>query len=284
MEDFLQQGRTSVTGPSGQGSLEAGFAQGPEIMAALAPYLQALDLGRLRATDVAASGGQPIAGARPIYDYAYSLGSPAFAEQARPASSTPQAGQLSALLPQLFGTQTGWQASEESLAGPVTAQTKAFAGLPPEWQGSIEDVQKYLAPGGAGYGRVEQGNANATYIPTNYGVANQDIFKALQGIQPGNYEQGLAQLFGQYGGQAPGLDALGFGQPAGAAPGAGEPGMPTDLGGLQRLLAAARPQAGALAPDVPDDFAAAMKNPAALQSLLSQPGLLARLFAPQGVA
>lgn len=221
MEDFLQSGYTSV-GSQGQGNLFAGFPQGPELFAQLTPFMQAMDVARMRATDIAARAGQPIEGARPIFDYAYNLGSPEFAEAARPSSTTPARGQVSEQLAKLFGTEAGQQASPagfgtgtydpvaeaNQLAGPDLLR---FAGIPQGTQATIADIEKFLGPGGAGYGLVEPGSAGAKYGTSRYGIINREIFNALNAIQPGNYEAGLADVFGRYGGAHPGLAQWGFG-------------------------------------------------------------------------
>jgi hypothetical protein len=213
MEDFLQHGYTTL-GRTGYGDVSAGGQQFRDIFASLTPYMQAMDMARIRATDIAARGGQPIPGARPIYDYGFNLGSPAFMEAARPGSTTPGRGPVNQLLGTLYG------AGEGGFAAPytpgervsVTPELATFLGLDPSLVGgTIGDLTNFIYPGSNRWEQFEPGSAAAKYMPSNYGVVNREIFGALQGIQPGNYEQGLAEIYGKYGGAHPGLSQWGFG-------------------------------------------------------------------------
>lgn len=313
VEDFLQTGRTGIVGSrsNAAGPTSAQFSQGPEIWEALTPYLQALDVGRMRATDIAARGGAPIEGARPLFDYTM-LGSPQFMEALRPGSALP--GQL----PQYLGIEqnvhvtpdgrtvvTGSSAPRgydiggafyqgvggdfgrniqdtsfgAQAAGPELLK---FAGLPTQdtsrtpltqedlanWaaanvQGdmgqipqelldrakpltSVADVSRYLSPGGAGLGGPAQ-----QYGMTPYGFANLPLFNQVQAVQPGQYEQGLSQLFGQYGGAHPMLSEFGFGT--------GKTPIPTDP--AQQALQQYMQQLGTLQGQLPQLAQAAQQMP-----------------------
>jgi hypothetical protein len=218
IENFLKSGSTSVTGPSGQGSLSAGFEQGPEIYKQLSPFLQAMDVGRMRATDIAARGGKPIEGARSIYDYGFSGGGPEFSEAIRPGSTNPGGELMQFLLglgvaPNTSDVVPQSIAPEELAAGQPGAAVRTFAGIAPSntTPVSLQDMTKSFSPGGANWGRIEPGSGGAQYIQTNYGLVDRNLFDQLAAIQPGNYEQGLAELWKPYGGGNIGLERYGFG-------------------------------------------------------------------------
>ncbi len=200
MEDFLQHGITSVTGPSGQGSMSAAFPEGPKIMESLKPFGQMLDYGRLRAQDIAARGGVNIENPRNITDYALSLGGKDFGEAFRPAallgSGETGQGSLLDLLQLGHSAARGMDVDPNAQVAQPTMDLLNRLGLTGSGY-TNQDIINYLNAGGAGMMDTLKNDYDILGSAYSGGIGKVDknIMAQLQGLQPGQYEQGLRDLY-----------------------------------------------------------------------------------------
>lgn len=307
-EAYMKSGGTVVGGGNEAPDITANLSGVQTALDQLGPYFGLMDVSRVRAQDILSRAGwtpeqiqaqtgrylNPTELALNANTQSYTHGdrqpvysqfNPTLNAALRPASlQTPGPGQnLPGGIAGPGGLQqliSGGQADPSGLAQ-LSAPERQALGLDPTRGYTNQDLANFFAPSGAGAGLI--GPSALGLGTTVKGVESQ-----LAGLQPGNLEQGITGLLGQYGGVSPLWQQMGFGQglPAPQAPvPTASPvtsGVPTDasslVAGLQRLIGKTGGQAGALNPSVPSEFSTALQNPAALQSLLNQPGLLARLF------
>lgn len=176
---FLEHGGTSVEGNTGMPG-DVKFGQGPAVLQQMAPYLQLLRLGQIRAADVLGRAGQPVPGyGFPAADDAARLGSGGWFDPLTLAQSIGGAPFQQALMP--YG---GTNEAPEGLY-------RISEGL-------------YGAPGSQAIGMASTlpfaDRARVMLQQTPYGLVSKPLYDQLNALRPGNLEQGLVNLLQAYGG------------------------------------------------------------------------------------
>lgn len=284
-ESYWKGGATTVGGGSAGKDITVAL---PGVQTALNAVMQQIGgpmtLSRLRAEDILGKAGwgpEQIAQEAGRYisptEWAMNIAGPSFQAALRPeAGLTTQTAHAFADLQDRISRGE----VDPNAPAPLTPEGLAAIGLNPEGRYTYQDLANF-------FGRAGAGTAAELLTETPYGNVSSQLLTRLTGIQPGNIEQGLAAVLQPYGGFAANLAPYGIGQgfpaatvtPGAAAPETATPATSGDVAqALQRLVAQTGGPAGALGPTVPSEFVTALRNPAALQSLLAQPGMLARLF------
>jgi len=223
MEDFLKRGVTSSR--SGPAEYAQGFPEGPAIMERLKPQMSAYDVGLLRAADIMARGGMDIS-ANPYADprsAAVAFG--ADYSWLRPPGDTrtnPEGDpsvNIDDINPLSKNVKYAPYLTENYADARAFRVVDELMAANPEWSRGQAEAAFPLTP--PPFGDVED-SYQAIPSPWFFGSAtnprawSSEANQALTGLQPGNYEKGLADLLGVQN-LSPHFQGWGFG--TGTAPG-----------------------------------------------------------------
>lgn len=196
-ESHQKTGETQVQSV-GEGTMGADVSGVQSALDRMNPYMQMMDLTRLRAQDSLSRAGWT---------------------------------------PEQIQAQTGRYISPQEWAMNLNSQTPrtSYPGFNPTFNAAIrpENMRVGMNEGAFEYGPSLQ---QLGYTQNKFGISPTALLQQVEGIAPGNLEQGLMQLLSGYGGVNPGMMQMGFGQGL-------RPGMQRGAVSPQIMAAANSPRA-----------------------------------------